>query len=309
MITPLQKTEVLLEAMPWLRSYRGATVVIKYGGNAMINEDLRRAFAADIQFLHQVGLRTVVVHGGGPQITEMLDRLGLETPFINGYRVTTPEVMEVVRMVLTGKVQRELVGLLNVEESLAIGLTGEDAGLFGARKRQCEPGSDLGLVGDIVTVHPRAVVDMLEQGNIPVISSIAPSVDDPNVVLNVNADAVAAALAIGLKARKLIILTDVEGLYRDVDNPASLIRYLTASELARMLPTLKAGMVPKMKACLDAVQGGVSRATIIDGRLAHSMLLEIVTDQGTGTEVIPDNIRPLHPHDGEPLPTIQFRRA
>lgn len=306
MITPLQKTEVLLEAMPWLRSYRGATVVVKYGGNAMINEDLRRAFAADILFLHQVGLRPVVVHGGGPQINEMLQRLGLEAPFIDGYRVTTPEVMEVVRMVLTGKVQRELVGLLNAEESLAVGISGEDAGLFEARKRSSLPGKDLGLVGDIVKVHPRAVVDMLNRGNIPVISSVAPAVDDPSTVLNINADAAAAALAIGLKARKLIILTDVEGLYRDIDDPESLIRFLTASELSRMLPTLKSGMVPKMRACLDAIRGGVSRATIIDGRLAHSMLLEIVTNEGTGTEVMPDSteVSPAPMDNPEPITTM-----
>ncbi|MCI6585079.1 MAG: acetylglutamate kinase [Mobiluncus porci] len=288
-ITPLEKTEVLLEAMPWLQSYRGSTVVIKYGGNAMINDALRRAFAKDIMFLHQVGLRPVVVHGGGPQITEMLDRLGLEAPFIDGYRVTTPAVMDVVRMVLTGKVQRELVGLLNVHESLAVGISGEDAALFQARKRRAPEGKDLGLVGDIVKVHPEPVLDMLDHGRIPVISSVAPDDHDPNTVLNVNADAAASALAVALKARKLVVLTDVEGLYRDINDKDSLIRYLTTSEVEAMLPTLSSGMIPKMRACVDAVRGGAQRATIIDGRIPHSMLLEIVTNEGTGTEVIPDD--------------------
>lgn len=288
-ITPLEKTEVLLEAMPWLRSYRGSTVVVKYGGHAMINDDLRRAFATDILFLHELGLKPVVVHGGGPQITEMLNRLGMDAPFIDGYRVTTPEVMEVVRMVLTGKVQRELVSLLNANEALAMGLSGEDAGLFEARKHPAAPGKDLGLVGDIVNVHPQTVFTMLERGHIPVISSIAPDVGDPNVVLNVNADAAASALAVALKARKLIILTDVEGLYRDINDKSSRIQYIGVKELSQMLPSLSSGMIPKMRACLDAVLGGVSRATIIDGRLAHSMLLEIVTDEGVGTEVKPDS--------------------
>lgn len=289
MITPLQKTEVLLEAMPWLQTYRGAIVVVKYGGNAMVNEELRRAFATDILFLHQVGLRPVVMHGGGPQINEMLDRVGLDAPFVDGYRVTTPQVMEIVRMVLTGKVQRELVGLLNVHEALAVGISGEDAGLFEARKRSAAPGKDLGLVGDIIKVNPETVLDMLRRGQIPVISSVAPDAANPAEVLNVNADAAAAALAIALQARKLIILTDVEGLYRDINDPDSLIPYITTSELARMLPSLASGMIPKMRACLDAIRGGVGRATIIDGRLAHSMLLEIVTNEGNGTEVMPDD--------------------
>lgn len=286
-LTPLQKTSVLLEAMPWLQAFKGAIVVIKYGGNAMIDEDLKRAFAADILFLHQVGLRPVVVHGGGPQINSMLGRLGLQAPFVDGLRVTTPEVMEVVRMVLTGQVQRELVSLINQETSWAVGISGEDGGMFRARRRRSATGADLGLVGDVFEVNPAPVLEMLQAGRIPVISSIAPDGDDRSAVLNVNADAAASALAVALGAKKLLILTDVEGLYANWPDKSSLISHLTAAELEGMLPNLESGMVPKMSACLQAVRGGVEKAAVIDGRLAHSMLLEIVTDDGIGTEVVP----------------------
>ncbi|RXR28124.1 acetylglutamate kinase [Oerskovia turbata] len=290
-LTPGQKAEVLLEAMPWLQEFRDALVVVKYGGNAMIDDELKAAFARDMVFLRQVGLHPVVVHGGGPQISAMLARLGIESEFRGGLRVTTPEAMDVVRMVLTGQVSRELVGLINAHGPYAVGLSGEDGGLLQARRRHAmvdgEP-VDVGLVGDVVEVHPSAVQDLLDAGRIPVVSTIAPDVDDPTQVLNVNADTAAAALAVALGAKKLIVLTDVEGLYTSWPDKSSLVAEITRSELADLLPSLEAGMVPKMEACLRAVSGGVPRATVIDGRVAHSVLLEVFTTRGNGTMVVPD---------------------
>ncbi|MBE7698996.1 acetylglutamate kinase [Oerskovia sp. Sa1BUA8] len=290
-LTPGQKAEVLLEAMPWLQEFRDALVVVKYGGNAMIDDELKAAFARDMVFLRQVGLHPVVVHGGGPQISAMLARLGIESEFRGGLRVTTPEAMDVVRMVLTGQVSRELVGLINAHGPYAVGLSGEDGGLLRARRRHAtvdgEP-VDVGLVGDVVEVHPSAVQDLLDAGRIPVVSTIAPDIDDPTQVLNVNADTAAAALAVALGAKKLIVLTDVEGLYTSWPDKSSLVAEITRSELADLLPSLEAGMVPKMEACLRAVSGGVPRATVIDGRVAHSVLLEVFTTRGNGTMVVPD---------------------
>ncbi|MGW6006718.1 acetylglutamate kinase [Oerskovia enterophila] len=290
-LTPGQKAEVLLEAMPWLQEFRGALVVVKYGGNAMIDDELKAAFARDMVFLRQVGLHPVVVHGGGPQISAMLARLGIESEFRGGLRVTTPEAMDVVRMVLTGQVSRELVGLINAHGPYAVGLSGEDGGLLQAQRRHAmvdgEP-VDVGLVGDVVEVHPSAVQDLLDAGRIPVVSTIAPDLDDPTQVLNVNADTAAAALAVALGAKKLIVLTDVEGLYTSWPDKTSLVSQITRSELAALLPSLEAGMVPKMEACLRAVSGGVPRATVIDGRVAHSVLLEVFTTRGNGTMVVPD---------------------
>ena len=291
-ITPQQKASVLLEAMPWLRAYRGATIVIKYGGNAMVDESLKRAFAEDVLFLHQVGLRPVVVHGGGPQINAMLGRLGIESEFRGGLRVTTPEVMDVVRMVLTGSVQRELVSLLNVHGSPAVGISGEDGGLVSARPRRATVEGvrvAVGLVGDVVRVDPRTVTELLDQGRIPVISSVAPLMADPTTVLNINADTAAAAIAIALKAQKLIMLTDVEGLYSNWPDRTSLVSRIGVDALEALLPELESGMIPKMEACLRAVQGGVGQAHVVDGREPHSMLLEIVTDDGVGTVVYPEH--------------------
>ena len=290
-LRPDQKAEVLIQALPWLQRFAGTRVVIKYGGHAMVDERLQRAFAADIQFLHQVGMQPIVVHGGGPQISAMLDRLGIVSEFRGGLRVTTPEAMKVVRMVLTGHVQRDLVSLLNEQTANAVGISGEDGGLLRARRRTAvvdgEP-VDIGLVGDVVEVHPAAVEDLLAAGRIPVISTIAPDVTDRSQVLNVNADTAAAAVAIALGARKLVVLTDVEGLYRSWPDRSSIVRRITAGELSLMLPDLQAGMVPKMEACLRAVRGGVPQAHIIDGRRPHSVLLEIFTDEGVGTLVLPD---------------------
>ncbi len=290
-LSPDQKAEVLIEALPWLQSFAGALVVVKYGGNAMIDEDLKRAFAQDMVFLRRVGLHPVVVHGGGPQISAMLDRLGIESEFRGGLRVTTPEAMDVVRMVLTGQVSRELVALLNAYGPHAVGLSGEDGGLLRARRRTAtvdgEP-VDVGLVGDVVEVNPGAVLDLLAAGRIPVVSTVAPDVDDPSQVLNVNADTAAAALAIALGARKLIVLTDVEGLYTRWPDPSSLASEIRASDLAALLPSLDAGMRPKMEACLRAVRGGVRQAHVIDGRAPHSILVEVFTTKGIGTMVLPD---------------------
>jgi acetylglutamate kinase len=283
-----QKASVLAEALPWLQRFRGAIAVIKYGGNAMVDDELKRAFAQDIVFLRAAGLKPVVVHGGGPQISAMLGRLGIASEFRGGLRVTTPEAMDVVRMVLTGQVGRELVGLINSHGPLAVGLSGEDGGLvLAARRGAIVDGAqvDVGLVGDVVEVDPAAVLDLIDAGRIPVVSTVAP--DDDGQVLNVNADTAAAALAVALGAGKFVVLTDVEGLYDNWPDRSSLLPEVTDDELEEMLPRLQSGMVPKMEACLRAVQSGVSRATVIDGRVPHSLLLEIFTDAGSGTQVIP----------------------
>jgi acetylglutamate kinase len=291
LVGALRKAATLVEALPWLERLHGAIVVVKYGGNAMVDPDLKVAFAQDVAFLRYAGLRPVVVHGGGPQITSMLSRLGIPTEFRGGLRVTTPEAMDVVRMVLVGQVGRELVGLLNEHGPLAVGMSGEDAHLFTAERRgavQDGQEVDVGLVGDVVTVRPEAVRDLIEAGRVPVVSSVAPDVDGQ--VHNVNADTAAAALAIALRAAKLVVLTDVTGLYRTwpPSGAADVISRLTATELEGMLPGLATGMVPKMEACLRAVRGGVRRAHVIDGRLPHSLLLEVVTDAGVGTMVTGD---------------------
>ncbi len=290
-----EKAAVLIEALPWIQRFTGATMVIKYGGNAMVNDELRKAFAEDIVFLHHAGIRPVVVHGGGPQINEMLARLGIESEFRGGFRVTTPETMDVVRMVLTGQVSRELVNLINSHGPYAVGLSGEDAALLEAHRMKATVDGekvDIGHVGEVVSVNPAAIEDILEGGRIPVISTIAPEFDEYNQptgqVLNINADIAAAALATKLDAAKLVILTDVEGLYGNWPDKSSLISSLPVSELEEMMPRLESGMIPKMTACLSAVKNGVDRAHIVDGRQPHSMLLEVFTTAGVGTQVVPD---------------------
>jgi acetylglutamate kinase len=278
----------LAAALPWLKRYHGKIVVVKYGGNAMTDDVLKRAFAEDIAFLRFAGFRPVVVHGGGPQISQMLDKLGIESEFRGGLRVTTPEAMDVVRMVLVGKVQRELVGLINEHGPLAVGLSGEDAGLFTARQTNTVVDGeevDLGLVGEVCDVRPESVLDLIEAGRIPVVSSVAP--DAAGQVHNVNADTAAAALAVALGAEKLLVLTDVEGLYRDWPDSDDVIYEISPESLAELMPTLASGMVPKMGACLKAVQEGVPRATVVDGREEHAVLLELFTDEGVGTQVLP----------------------
>jgi len=290
MLDAAVKADTLIQSLPWLLRFAGRIVVVKFGGNAMVDDSLQRAFAEDMVYLRSVGLKPVVVHGGGPQISAMLDRLGIPSEFRGGYRVTTPEAMEVVRMVLTGQVSRELVTLINRHGPLASAISGEDAGLFTARRRGVvidgQP-VDIGLVGDVIAVDPAAVLAGIDAGRIPVVSSIAPDADVPGQSLNVNADSAAAALAVALGAEKLVVLTDVAGLYRDWPNRDSLVSQITRAELAELLPSLESGMIPKMSACLEAVDGGVPKAAIIDGRRPHSILLEIFTDAGIGTEVVP----------------------
>lgn len=284
------RAHVLAEALPWLQHYRDKIVVVKYGGNAMIDEELKAAFAADMVFLRTVGVKPVVVHGGGPQITDMLGRLGLDGgEFVGGFRVTTPEILNVVRMVLFGQVGRDLLGRINSYGPYAVGTSGEDAGLFTAAKRYVEVGGqqqDIGLVGTITDVNPAAVMDIIEAGRIPVVSSIAPGKD--GAVYNVNADEAAGALAAAIGAERLVVLTNVAGLYTDWPSEESLLSKIGASELRELLPALDSGMIPKMEACLKAVTGGAKAAHVIDGRIAHSVLLELFTMGGIGTMVLPD---------------------
>jgi acetylglutamate kinase len=295
------KAATLIEALPWLERFHGQTVVIKYGGHAMTNEALRLAFAQDVVFLRYAGLRPIVVHGGGPQISAHLQRLGIESTFTAGLRVTTPETMDVVRMVLTGQVNRDVVGLINRHGPFAVGMSGEDAHLFTASRRTVLVHGeevDIGLVGSIESVNLGAVRALLDDGRVPVVSSVARGTSDE--IYNVNADTVAAALAVALDASKLIILTDVEGLYADwpgdgnssvlgqVPGPSDVISTLGATELERLLPSLSAGILPKMEACLHAVRGGVQQAQVLDGRLPHAVLLEIFTKSGIGTMITPD---------------------
>ncbi|UJW31440.1 acetylglutamate kinase [Saccharothrix sp. AJ9571] len=285
--TAAEKAGVLVEALPWLQRFHGATVVVKYGGNAMIDDELKRAFAEDMVFLRLAGLRPVVVHGGGPQISAMLGRLGIEGEFKGGLRVTTPETMDIVRMVLVGQVSRELVGLINAHGPYAVGISGEDARLFTAERKQATVDGeavDIGLVGEVASVNPDAVLDIVNAGRIPVVSTVAPDVD--GVVHNVNADTAAGALAAALGAEKLVVLTDVEGLYANWPDRSSLVDRIRVDRLEQLLPGLASGMIPKMEACVRAIRGGVRRAHVIDGRIAHSVLLEVFTSQGIGTMVL-----------------------
>jgi acetylglutamate kinase len=285
------KAATLMEALPWLSRFHGRTVVIKYGGHAMTDEALRLTFAQDLVFLRYAGLRPVVVHGGGPQITEQLNRFGVPSTFTAGLRVTTPEAMDIVRMVLSGKVNKELVALINRHGPFAVGISGEDAGTFTAiRKAAIVDGQpvDIGMVGEIVATDPGAINALLADGRIPVVSSVAGGEDGQ--AYNVNADTAAGALAVALGAAKLVVLTDVAGLYRDWPASAEVISQLTTGELEAMLPDLAAGMIPKMEACLTAVRGGVPQAHVLDGRLSHAVLLEIFTDAGIGTMVLPEEV-------------------
>ena len=282
------KTAVLIESLPWLKRFHGEIIVVKFGGNAMVDDELKRAFAEDMAYLHFAGVKPVVVHGGGPQISARLAELGIASEFTGGYRVTTAEVMPVVKEVLTGVVSVELAELIDAHGDLAAVLSGESDGLFTAERRGAVVEGqlvDIGLVGDVVAVDPRSVLGALDEGRIPVISSIAP--DAAGQLHNVNADSAAASLAIALGAAKLVVLTDVAGLYADWPNRDSLISVIDARELKTLLPSLESGMIPKMAACLEAVEGGVAKAAIIDGRVSHSILLEVFTPEGIGTEVIP----------------------
>jgi acetylglutamate kinase len=262
--------------------------VIKYGGNAMIDDELKRAFASDIVFMKRCGVHPVIVHGGGPQIQTQLNLLGIDSHFVSGLRVTTPEAMQVVRMVLVGQVNRDVVGLINRHGPFAVGMSGEDAHLFTAERKHAVVDGvkvDIGQVGEIVNVQAGAVRALLDDGRIPVVSSIARGEDGS--IYNVNADTAAAALAVALSASKLIVLTDVEGLYADWPHSQEIVSRISAGDLSVLLPSLSSGMVPKMEACLTAVRGGVPQAHVLDGRVPHSVLLEIFTDEGIGTMVLP----------------------
>jgi acetylglutamate kinase len=281
------KAQVLAEALPWLKQLHGKIVVVKYGGNAMTDDTLKHAFAADMAFLRNCGIHPVVVHGGGPQITTMLQRLGIVGDFKGGFRVTTPEVLDVARMVLFGQVGRELVNLINAHGPYAVGITGEDAQLFTAvRRRVTVDGvaTDIGLVGDVAQVNSAAVLDLIAARRIPVVSTLAPDTD--GVVYNINADTAAAALAEALGAEKLLMLTDVEGVYTRWPDRESLVSEIDTATLTQLLPTLETGMIPKVEACLRAVAGGVPSAHVIDGRVEHCVLVELFTDAGTGTKVV-----------------------
>lgn len=281
------KAAVLAEALPWLTQLHGKIVVVKYGGNAMTDDVLKAAFAADMVFLRSCGIHPVVVHGGGPQISAMLTRLGIQGDFKGGFRVTTPEVLDVARMVLFGQVGRELVGLINAHGPYAVGITGEDAHLFTAVRRSVLVdglATDIGLVGDVERVDISAVTDLIATGRIPVVSTIAP--DAAGVVHNINADTAAAALAEALSAERLLMLTDVEGLYTRWPDRTSLVSEIDAATLTGLLPSLESGMVPKIEACLRAVVGGVPSAHVIDGRVEHCVLAELFTNEGSGTKVV-----------------------
>jgi acetylglutamate kinase len=282
----LVKAGTLIDALPWLEKFHGKIVVIKYGGNAMSSPALQRAFAEDIVFLRYAGIKPVVVHGGGPQITEHLSRLGIESEFRGGLRVTTPEAMTVVRMVLVGQVNGDVVNLINDHGPFAVGLSGEDGGLLTAERRGAIVDGqeiDIGQVGDVVAVDPATVLALLAAGRIPVVATVARGAD--SLSYNVNADTAAAALAVALEAEKLIMLTDVEGLFADWPASNEVISRIDVEALRAMLPDLSSGMVPKMEACVRAIDGGVNRAHVLDGRVPHALLLEVFTSEGVGTMV------------------------
>ena len=290
--SPEQRAQALIEALPYIQRFRRSIVVVKLGGNAMVDPDLFRTFAEDIVLLRSVGLQPVVVHGGGPQIGALLKRLGKESEFKDGLRVTDAETLDVARMVLVGKVGRDIVAALNTQGAAAVGISGEDAGLILAAARN----SDLGFVGDVVGVKVDIIHRLLDQRFIPVVSTIGS--DGKGQAYNINADSVASALAGALEAEKVIYLTDIAGLMMDIDDPASLIARSSVSELNHLKAegVINGGMVPKVQACIDAVQGGAGSAHMLDGRIPHVLLLELFTDGGIGTMVTADP-EPTHLHE------------
>lgn len=278
------KAGVLVEALPYLQEYYGKTVVIKYGGNAMINEELKDAVIHDIVLLRLVGVKVVVVHGGGPEITEMLCKIGKESRFVNGLRYTDRETMDIVQMILCGKVNKDLVGLLEKAGGHGIGLGGMDGGLLQAKRLTDRQGTDYGYVGEIVEVDPTPVIDVLDKGYIPVVSTVAQGIDD-ETCYNINADTAAAKLAVALGAKKLILLTDVRGLLRDPKDEATIIHRVKVSEVPALVKegVISGGMIPKVECCVEAIRRGVERANIQDGRVKHSILIELLSKVGVGT--------------------------
>ena len=281
----MDRARVLNEALPYIQQFHDKIIVVKYGGNAMISENLRRAVLSDIVLLHQMGIRVVVVHGGGPEISDMLKRIGKEGVFVNGLRYTDPETMEIVQQVLCGKVNKDLVSLIDEYGGKAMGLCGMDGRMIEAVKKN-DDGYDYGLVGSITGIHTTPITDVLEAGYIPVISTAAAGADGEKCY-NINADTAAAQIAAALGAEKLIILTDVLGLLRDVNDPETLISKCRVSEVPVLVKegVIKGGMIPKIQCCVEAVRRGVRRAHILDGRIEHSVLIELLTDAGVGTMI------------------------
>lgn len=275
---------VLIEALPYIQKYNGKTVVVKYGGNAMVNEELKDAVIHDIVLLSLVGVRVVVVHGGGPEINAMLKKIGKKSEFVNGLRYTDRETMDIVQMVLCGKVNKDLVTLLNNAGGRGVGLCGIDGGLFQAVRKVDEDGTDYGYVGDIQKVNPEPVIDMLDDGYIPVISTVAQGIDE-DTGYNINADLAASKLAVALQAEKLILLTDVRGLLLDRNDESTLLPEVKVSGVPKLIKdgVIAGGMIPKVDCCVEAVREGVRRANIQDGRVAHSILIELFSDNGVGT--------------------------
>jgi acetylglutamate kinase len=283
------KAQTMIESLPWLQNFHGKVVVVKFGGNAMVDQELQRAFAQDMAYLRWVGIKPVVVHGGGPQISARLAELGIESEFRAGFRVTTEESISVIRDVLRNDISEKLADLIIDAGADAQVMSGEDGNLFRATKTTVDNEGnaiDLGLVGEVTMVNPRIIFESIDQGKVPVVSTVAP--DASGQLLNVNADLAASALAVALGAEKLMVLTDVPGLYSDWPNTDSLVSEITTTELEALLPSLESGMIPKMQACLAAVNGGVPRAHVIDGRVPHSILLEIFTKSGFGSMVLPE---------------------
>ena len=284
------RARVLIQALPYIQKFMGKTIVVKYGGNAMINEDLKSAVIQDVVLMACVGIRTVLIHGGGPEIEYMLRKIGKESRFVNGLRYTDEETMEIVQMVLAGKVNKDIVSLIQQAGGQALGLSGLDGGLLQARKLQ-DAGCDLGLVGDITAVKNAVLEDVLGRGYIPVVSTVAQGMEDAaGQVLNINADTAAARIAASLGAEKLILMTDVRGILRDVNNPESLLQEIRRSELEGLIKDgiVSKGMIPKVDCCKLALDAGVRKAHIIDGRIPHALLLELFTDEGIGTQVVAD---------------------
>lgn len=281
---------MLIQALPYIQKFMGKTIVVKYGGNAMINHDLKAAVIQDVVLMACVGIRTVLVHGGGPEIEHMLKKIGKESRFVNGLRYTDEETMEIVQMVLAGKVNKDIVSLIQQAGGQALGICGLDGGLLQARKLQ-SPAGDLGLVGEISAVKTAVLDDVLSRGYIPVISTVAQGVDNAaGQTLNINADTAAAQIAAALGAEKLMLMTDVRGILRDVNDPDSLLQEIKRSELDRLIKegTVSKGMIPKVDCCRVALDAGVKKAHIIDGRIPHALLLELFTDEGIGTQVVAD---------------------
>jgi acetylglutamate kinase len=284
--------EILIHALPYIKQFRGKTIVVKYGGNAMINAELKTAVIEDLILMSYVGIRTVLVHGGGPEIEEMLNVLGKESRFVQGLRYTDEKTMEVVQMVLCGKVNKDITALIVNSGGQAMGLCGIDGSLLKARHYR-PGGEDIGLVGEIVSVNAEILESITAAGTIPVVSSVALGTEaDAGKVFNVNADIAAAKIAAALSAEKLILMTDVKGVLKDINDDNSLIKLLPRSELDALKRNgvISKGMIPKVDCCALAVDGGVKRATIIDGRLPHALLIELFTDEGIGTMVLPSNV-------------------